>query len=45
MMVYISLKELLPTALRFDKKSGLIVPVFLCLGMVVMAISLSLLLY
>jgi ZIP family zinc transporter len=45
MMVYISLKELLPTALRFDKKSGLIVPVFLGLGMVVMAISLSLLLY
>ena len=45
MMIYISLKELLPTALTFDKKSGLIVPIFLGLGMAVMALSLLLFLY
>ena len=45
MMVYISIKELLPTAQKFDKKSGFIVPLFLTIGMVVMALSLLLFLY
>ena len=45
MMVYISLKELLPTAQRFDKKNSFIVPLFLTVGMVIMALSLLLFLY
>ena len=45
MMVYISFKELLPTAQRFDRRNGIIVPVFLTAGMVIMAISLLLFLY
>ena len=45
MMVYISLKELLPTAQRFDEKGGLVVPLFTGVGMVVMALSLLLFLY
>ncbi len=45
MMVFIALKELLPTALKFDKSNGVIIPVFLVLGMVIMAASLLLFLY
>lgn len=45
MMVYISLKELLPTAFKFDKDNKYIVPVFLVVGMVIMALSLLLFLY
>ena len=45
MMVYISLKELLPTAFKFDKNNRYIVPMFLVIGMVVMALSLILFLY
>ena len=44
-MVYISLKELLPTAQRFDGKNGVLVPVFLTAGMAIMALSLLLFLY
>ena len=45
MMVYISLKELLPTAQKFDKKNSVIVPLFLTLGMAIIAVSLILFLY
>lgn len=45
MMVYITLKELLPTAYRFDKTKGKLVSGSLVFGMVVMAISLLLFLY
>ena len=45
MMVYISLKELLPTAHKFDKTNGIIVAVFLVIGMAVMALSLVLFQY
>jgi zinc transporter ZupT len=44
MMVFISLKELIPTAHKFDKR-GILVAVFLVVGMVVMAASLLLFLY
>lgn len=45
MMVLISLKELLPTAFKFDKSNGIVIPVFLIVGMVIMAASLLLFLY
>ncbi len=45
MMVFISIKELLPTARRFDTTGGPLVNGFLIAGMVVMAISLVLFLY
>lgn len=45
MMVFISLKELLPTAYRFDSTKGKLVSVFLVVGMVIMALSLILFLY
>ena len=45
MMVFISLKELLPTARKFDKTKGPLVNGFLVTGMVVMALSLILFLY
>lgn len=45
MMVYISVKELLPTAQRFDKNGSFIVPLFLTIGMAAMALSLLLFLY
>ena len=45
MMVFISLKELLPTARKFDKTKGILVNVFMVVGMVVMALSLLLFLY
>ncbi len=45
MMVFISLKELLPTALRFDKTKGKMVSVGIVIGMLVMAVSLILFLY
>ncbi len=45
MMVLITIKELLPTAFKFDKSNGVIIPVFLVIGMVVMAASLLLFLY
>lgn len=41
MMVYISLKELLPTAHRYDPEDK-VTTIFLCIGMVVMALSLVL---
>ena len=45
MMVYIALKELLPTAYKFSGKHShdVLVPIFLVGGMVVMAVSLLLL--
>lgn len=42
MMVFISLKELLPTAYRFDTTNGKVVSVSLVAGMLVMASSLVL---
>jgi ZIP family zinc transporter len=45
MMVYISLKELLPTAYRFDSTKGKLVSGCLVFGMAVMAASLILFLY
>ena len=45
MMVFISLKDLIPTALKFDKSNGILVSVFLVIGMFVMAVSLILFLY
>lgn len=46
MMVFVSLKELLPTALKFDTRTdGVIVSVFLVIGMLIMAASLVLFLY
>ena len=45
MMVFISLKELLPTAYRFDRTKGQLVSSCLVVGMLVMAISLILFLY
>ena len=45
MMVYISLKELLPTAQKFDNTNGIIIAVFLVVGMAVMALSLVLFYY
>ncbi len=45
MMVFIALKELLPTARRFDTTGGHLVNGFLITGMVIMAISLILFLY
>ena len=45
MMVYISLKELLPTAYRFDSTHGKVVSVSLVIGMFIMALSLILFLY
>ena len=45
MMVYISLKELLPTAQKFDKTNGILVTVFLVIGMAIMALSLVLFYY
>lgn len=45
MMVYISLKELLPTAYRFDSTKGKLVSGCLVFGMVAMAASLILFLY
>lgn len=45
MMVFISLKELLPTAYRFDKTNGKLVSGSLVVGMLVMAVSLILFLY
>ena len=45
MMVFISLKELLPTAQKFDKTRGKLVSFCLVLGMVIMAVSLILFLY
>ena len=45
MMVYISLKEIIPTAHKFDKTNGVLVAVFLVIGMIVMALSLVLLAY
>jgi len=46
MMVFISLKELLPMAYKFDRtRSHVIIPIFLVLGMVIMAASLLLFLY
>ena len=45
MMVYISLKELLPTAYRFEKNTNFIVPSFLTFGMAIMALSIVLFLY
>ena len=44
MMVFISLKELIPTAHKFDRR-GILVAVFLVVGMVIMAASLLLFLY
>ena len=44
MMVFISLKELIPTAHKFDRR-GILVSVFIVVGMVVMAVSLLLFLY
>ena len=44
MMVFISLKELIPTAHKFDRR-GILVAVFLVIGMVIMAASLLLFLY
>ena len=44
MMVYIALKELLPTAYKFESPPhGVLVPFTMVLGMVVMAVSLLLL--
>ena len=43
-MVFISLKELLPTAHKFDKQ-GILVAIFIVVGMIVMAASLLLFLY
>jgi ZIP family zinc transporter len=45
MMVYISLKELLPTAHKFDKTNGILTTVFLVIGMVIMSLSLVLFAY
>jgi len=45
MMVFISLKELLPTARKFDTTGGHLVNAFLVIGMAVMALSLILFLY
>ena len=46
MMVFISLKELLPMAYKFDRtRSHIIIPIFLVLGMLIMAASLVLFLY
>lgn len=45
MMVFISLKELLPTAYRFDSTHGKVVSACLVVGMLVMALSLILFLY
>ena len=46
MMVFISLKELLPMAYKFDHtRSHVVIPIFLVVGMVVMAASLLLFLY
>lgn len=45
MMVYISLKEIIPTAHKFDKTNGIMVAIFLVVGMIVMALSLVLLAY
>jgi len=46
MMVFISLKELLPMAYKFDRtRSHVIIPIFLVLGMLIMAASLLLFLY
>ena len=45
MMVYISLKELLPTAHKFDKTNGVLVTIFLIAGMLIMALSLVLFYY
>ena len=45
MMVYISLKELLPTAYKFDSTNGKLVSGCLVFGMAIMAVSLILFLY
>jgi len=44
MMVYISLKELLPTAHRYDPEDA-VSTLFFCIGMVIMALSLVLFLF
>lgn len=45
MMIYISLKEILPMAHKFDSTKGILVTIFLVIGMFIMAVSLVLFAY
>jgi ZIP family zinc transporter len=45
MMVYIAVKELLPTAHRYDSTKGYVVSIFLVIGMVGTATSFIVFLY
>ena len=42
LMIYLSLKELIPMSYRFDSTGGTIVTIFLLVGMIIMALSLVL---